>query len=223
MDTGIQTPTIDEDPSATRDSMWSADGGDPLGDAGREASESVGQIASRAADVGLQRADQGKDQAAQTISRLAGSMRQVSTDLEGEQPQIAGVARTAAEQAERLANYMERTDARQMISSVEDAARRQPLLFLGGAFAAGLVAARLLKAGSGSDRDTRTDGYANGYASAAPREAPRWPPSAAPSSTPGSWPCWGPASSGSSRPGWMRGWRPSSWPWLRSSSAPWCS
>jgi ABC-type transporter Mla subunit MlaD len=167
MDTGIQTPSID-DASTTRDPMMSADTGDPLGDAGREASESVGQIASRAADLGLQRADQGKDQAAQTISRLAGSMRQVSTDLQGEQPQIAGVARTAAEQAERLASYMERTDARQIISTVEDAARRQPLLFLGGAFAIGLIASRVLKAGSRPDREIASYGYPNGYRTADP-------------------------------------------------------
>jgi hypothetical protein len=166
-DTGIQTPSID-DPTMASDSTWSSEAGDPLRDAGREASESVGQIANRAADIGLQRADQGKVQAAETISRLAGSMRQVSTDLQGDQPQIAGVARTAAEQAERLASYMERTDARQMISTVEDAARRQPLLFLGGAFAIGLVAARLLKAGSGQAHDTTSSGYANGYRSADP-------------------------------------------------------
>jgi hypothetical protein len=137
--------------------------GSPLGEAGREATESVGHIAGRAADVGLQRADQGKDQAAQTISRLAGSMRQISTDIQGDQPAIAGVARTAAEQAERLASYMERTDTRQIIHGVEDAARRQPLLFLGGAFALGVVAARLLKAGTGTDTDRTLRGQGNGY------------------------------------------------------------
>lgn len=165
--TGIDSATID-DTSYDAGGSISTDTDSPLAEAGRDASESVGQIAGRAADLGLQRADQGKDQAAQTISRLAGSMRQVSTDLQGDQPQIAGVARTAAEQAERLASYMERTDARQMITTVEDAARRQPLLFLGGAFAIGLVAARLLKAGSGPAHDTTSSGYANGYRSADP-------------------------------------------------------
>lgn len=135
----------------------------PLNEAGREATESVGQIAGRAADVGLQRADQGKDEAAHTITRLASSMRQVSTDLEGDQPAIAGVARTAAEQVERLATYMERTDTRQIVNTVEDAARRQPLLFLGGAFALGVVAARLLKAGTGTDKEQTRNGQANGY------------------------------------------------------------
>jgi hypothetical protein len=141
------------------------DGGTSLNDVGHDAAESVGQLAGRAADVGLQRADQGKDQAAQTISRLAGSMRQVSTDLEGEQPMIAGAARTAAEQAERLATYMERTDTRQIIGTVEDAARRQPLLFLGGAFVLGVAAARLLKAGTDMNQDRMRDGQTNGYRS----------------------------------------------------------
>jgi hypothetical protein len=150
------------DPAVADANAGGSDAGSPLDDAGRQAGESVGQIAGRAADLGLQRADQGKSQAAETISRLAGSMRRVSTDIEGEQPAIAGAARTAAEQAERLAAYMERTDAREMVHAVEDAARRQPLLFLGGAFALGLVAARILKAGGGSADDRERYRSTNG-------------------------------------------------------------
>jgi len=44
------------------------------------------------------------------------------------------------------------TDARQIISNVEDTARRQPLIFIGGAFLLGLAASRLIKAGS-PDKD----------------------------------------------------------------------
>jgi hypothetical protein len=170
-DSSIGSSTLDEttfdettfdDSTIGRADQGTMDGGSSLNEAGREASESVGHIAGRAADLGLQRADQGKVQAAQTISRLAGSMRQISTDLEGEQPAIAGAARTAAEQAERLATYMERTDARQIIGNVEDAARRQPLLFLGGAFALGLVAARVLKAGTDTNQDRMTSDFRNG-------------------------------------------------------------
>jgi hypothetical protein len=141
------------DPAVDDANAGGSDTSSPLDDAGRQTGESVGQIAGRAADLGLQRADQGKNQAAQTITRIAGSMRRVSTDIEGEQPAVAGAARTVAEQAERLAGYMERTHAREMVHTVEDAARRQPLLFLGGAFALGLVAARLLKAGHGPTDD----------------------------------------------------------------------
>jgi hypothetical protein len=57
---------------------------------------------------------------------------------------------------------MERTDARQIIGNVEDAARRQPLLFLGGAFALGLVAARVLKAGTDTNQDRITGDFRNG-------------------------------------------------------------
>jgi hypothetical protein len=150
------------DPAVADANAGGSDAGSALDEAGRQAGESVGQIAGRAADLGLQRADQGKNQAAQTISRLAGSMRRASTDLEGEQPAVAGAARTAAEQAERLAAYMERTDATEMVHAVEDAARRQPLLFLGGAFALGLVAARILKAGGGSTVDRERYRSTNG-------------------------------------------------------------
>jgi hypothetical protein len=154
--------TLVDSAFAETNARTAPDADSPLDDAGRQAEESVGQIAGRAADIGLQRADQGMNQAAHTISRLAGGMRRVSTDLEVEQPAVAGAARTAAEQAERLAAYMERTDAREMVHTVEDAARRQPLLFLGGAFALGLVAARILKAGGGSSDDRKAYRGSNG-------------------------------------------------------------
>ena len=121
----------------------------PLAEAGREAGDSAGHLAERATDIGFQRVDQGREQVAEGIGQLAGTIRQVSTDLGTNQPMIADVAATAADQAERIGQYLRETDAKQIITNVEDLARRQPILFLGGAFVLGLVASRLLKAGSG--------------------------------------------------------------------------
>lgn len=127
----------------------------PLAETGREAGERVGQLAERAADIGFQTADRGREQAASGVEQVAQTIRRVSTDMQQDQPQIADVAMTAADQAERIASYLRETDVRQMVSTVEDVARRQPLLFLGGAFILGMAASRFIKAaGAGSDSTT---------------------------------------------------------------------
>jgi len=46
---------------------------------------------------------------------------------------------------ERVSNYLQRTDVAELVDGVEDFARREPLLFVGGAFALGLLGARFLK------------------------------------------------------------------------------
>ena len=130
----------------------------PLAEAGQEATQSVGMLAQRATGLGLQQADKAREQAAGGLEQVTESIRRVSMDLETEQPQIANVVTTAADQAERIAEYLRTTDARQIISTVEDVARKQPLLFLGGAFALGLAASRLLKAAGGEKRSNQMSG-----------------------------------------------------------------
>ena len=103
-------------------------------------------LAERAAGVGIQQADHGRELAAEGLDRVARAVRRLSTDMEADQPQIAGVALTAADQADKAARYLRETDARQVIGNVEDAARKQPLIFLGGAFLLGMAASRLIKA-----------------------------------------------------------------------------
>jgi hypothetical protein len=139
----------------------------PLAGAGEDVGESAGRIAQRAADVGFTQADRGVNQAADKLEGLAGSIRQVAADMELDQPQMANVAQTAADQTEHIARYLRETDARQLIDNVENAARKQPLLFLGGAFLIGMAASRFLKAaGPKSDGSTRGHGpMRNGYRS----------------------------------------------------------
>ena len=144
----------------------------PLAEATRDVGQSASEVVDRAANVGFQRADQGKQQVAEGLGQLAGTIRRVSTDMESEQPMIANVAQTAADQTERIATFLRETDARELLHTVEDVARRQPLLFLGGAFILGAAASRFLKAGaSGSaqtargDRGSMRSGYRSGYGS----------------------------------------------------------
>ena len=149
--------TFDEETVATGPATF--DDSDPLDDAGKQAAEKAGEIAGRATDIGFQQADKGRDMAAEGITHVADSIRRVSRDMETNQPTISNLADSAAEQADRLASYLRDNDARQMINNVEDMARRQPLLFLGGAFVLGVATARLFKAGTTTPKATGYRSY----------------------------------------------------------------
>lgn len=158
--TNRSTSTLD-DPAL--DAATGTEPTHPLAEAGQQAGESVGHLAERATDIGFKQADRGKDQAAQGLTQVADSVRRLSTDMQATQPQIASIADTAADQAERIATYLQNTDAREMLNTVEDVARRQPILFLGGAFLLGMAASRFIKAASGGTGSQRQLGYESGY------------------------------------------------------------
>jgi hypothetical protein len=147
-----QSPTtLDEPMTGTEDQETQPQ--HPLEEAGREATQRAGHMAERAADIGLQQADRGRDKAATGIDEVAKTIRRISTEMQPKQPQVADVGLTAAEGAERVARYLRENDTRQILSTVEDAARRTPLLFIGGAFVLGLAASRFIKAAAGEARD----------------------------------------------------------------------
>ena len=138
----------------------------PLVEAGQQVTDSAGHIAGRAADLGIQQADRGREMAAEGLDKVASTVRRLSTDMQFDQPQIANVAMTAADKADDVARYLRETDARQIISNVEDTARRQPLIFIGGAFLLGLAASRLIKAGSPDSANAgqfKQSNYRTGY------------------------------------------------------------
>jgi hypothetical protein len=168
------TPTIrdttDPDPIAGADIPATYDTEQhPLADAGQQASQTAGHLAERAADLGLDQADHGRHLAADGIATVARSIRRLSTEIAEEQPAIANAATTVADQADRTAQFLNETDAREMISKVEEAARRQPLLFLGGAFVLGVATARFLKAaGHGNGRQSGLKSRSYGYQATGP-------------------------------------------------------
>ena len=159
-------PMTTQHPTSTLDHPTEGAETHPLTEAGQHVTESAVHLAERAASIGLQQADRGREFAADGIDKVAGTVRRVSTDMQADQPQIANAALTAADQAEKVAQYLRQTDARQMIANVEDVARRQPLIFLGGAFLLGVAASRFIKAaGGGQGNQDAQSGYRSGYSS----------------------------------------------------------
>jgi hypothetical protein len=143
------TSTLDSTASSDTE-LYGGESTHPLAETGKEAGERASHLVERGAEIGFQQADRGLETAAGGIETAAQTIRRVSTDMQTDQPQIAEFASTAADRAEDLARYLRETDVREMIGNVENFARRQPLLFLGGAFVLGVAASRFIKAAGGN-------------------------------------------------------------------------
>lgn len=102
------------------------------------------------------------------MSSVAQSLLNSSEQLKDQQNGAATLVQQAAERLEDAAQYLESTDLDQVIRGTETWARRNPALFLGGAFLLGVIGARFLKSSAPqpsalvvrqstfSDREVRT-------------------------------------------------------------------
>lgn len=123
--------------------------------------------------------DQQKARASDTLGNLAGAVRGMTQPLrDGGQAEIANYVDRAADGIERWASQLRQQDLEDAIRGVERFARRQPVMFLGIAFGAGLIAARFLKSSSdrgvrryGSGFDTLSGERASGFGAGGPRPA----------------------------------------------------
>jgi len=90
-----------------------------------------------------------KERATGSLESVASVLHQTSQHLQDQgQGAVGEYADTAAQQIERLSQYLRDRDVDQMVMEVEGFARRQPALFLGGAFVLGVALARFLKSSS---------------------------------------------------------------------------
>jgi ElaB/YqjD/DUF883 family membrane-anchored ribosome-binding protein len=115
-------------------------------DLGRKATHGARQVATQAQSQAQTRIERGKHDAAMTLTSVASSLLNSGTQLRDDQQELAGeYVERAARQIERAAHYVQSADLREVVDQVEDFARRRPAVFIGSAFAAGLLAARFLK------------------------------------------------------------------------------
>jgi hypothetical protein len=123
-----------------------------LADAARNVADQAGHTVEAQASTAM-------DQIATTVEQVAQAVRRAGEELRHDQPQIASIADSAASQVDRLADYLEGHEPREMFDSIQDGARRQPAVVIGAGIAIGLVLGRLLRttmptngSGSGSSR-----------------------------------------------------------------------
>jgi len=111
-----------------------------------QAQQTAGQVVDQARQQVSSRLGDQKDRAAESLVSVAQALRQTGQQLrEQDQQGVTHYIDQAASRVERLSNYLQQNDLGQLVDDVEQMARRQPALFLGGAFVLGLLGARFLK------------------------------------------------------------------------------
>ena len=125
-----------------------------------KAQQAKGQAASRVRD----QVDQRSTQAGEQVSSTASDIRSVADQLRDQgKDQPAKIAEQAAQRAETLGDYLQRSDGDTILSDVEDFGRRQPWAVIAGGVALGFAASRFLKASSGERyRASLSNGSSNG-------------------------------------------------------------
>jgi len=131
-------------PAASRPLPLRPSGFAPKDDSAIAASgDLAAQLAHSAEDMLGSRLEKEAGKGAQDLRQLADALRQTSRQIEDNV--AAPYVDKAAAQIDRVAQLLRTTDARQVVRGTESFARREPLIFLGGAFVAGIVGARFLK------------------------------------------------------------------------------
>ncbi len=96
-----------------------------------------------------------KDKATEGLGSVAQAVRQTTQHLRDNQHEtVAHYAEQAAEQIERFSQGLKNKDVGELMNDAQRLARRQPALFVGGAFALGLLGARFLKSSSPDNLDS---------------------------------------------------------------------
>ena len=94
-----------------------------------------------------------KGRVTDSLTSLAQAVRESTASLRGnQQPAVAQYVEKAAGQLERLSNHLRDRDVKDLVQDAQQFARRQPGIFIGAAFAAGLLAARFMKSSSNNNQ-----------------------------------------------------------------------
>lgn len=123
------------------------------------ASEAAQEVKEQAAGM----AEDQKERAAERVGGYSSAMHSAAERLEGEDPNIAWVTHNLADRVQRAADYLRHSDLSTLQRDVEDLARRNPLVFFGGLFVAGLVVGNLVKASGRSSREFDEDPNAGSH------------------------------------------------------------
>jgi len=122
-----------------------------------EAQDKARAAASQAQDGLRQQLDQRSTQAGERVADTAQDLRSVGEELRKQGKETpAKLADRAAEQTEKVGSYLTDNGADRMLHDVEDFGRQRPWAVLVGGIAAGVFAARFLKASSRSRYQERT-------------------------------------------------------------------
>jgi ElaB/YqjD/DUF883 family membrane-anchored ribosome-binding protein len=124
------------------------------------------QVKDQVKDRAASQLKQQKDRVTAGLGNVADVVRQTGQQLRDEhQDAVAQIVERAADQLERFSNHLRERDIGELVGDAERLARQQPAIFIGSSFAAGLLAARFIKA-STPRREYRDEEWRAEYAPA---------------------------------------------------------
>ena len=116
------------------------------GELGQQAKQAASGAVKDAKQEARGFAEDQKDEAAGRADGIAQALRSAAGSLDGQdQSAVASYARQAASSLDRVSDALSNRSLDDLLETVEDFARRQPVAFIGGAALAGFVTARFAK------------------------------------------------------------------------------
>jgi hypothetical protein len=132
-------------------------------------------IVHRIRDTAAAQLNSQKDKATEGLGTVASAVRETTQNLRSQQHDVAArYVEQAADQIERLSARLREKDVAELLNDAQQLARRRPALFIGAAFAIGLLGARFLKS-SASDSE-RGVTYADRYRTSGSFDSPSYTP-----------------------------------------------
>jgi hypothetical protein len=111
-----------------------------------QAKEKAGQVVGQVQDQAKTQVSTQKDRLAEGLSSVSQALQQTGQQLQDQDVGPVGqYVNGAADQVDKIANYLKERDVDDILYEVESLARRQPAIFLGGALVLGLLGARFLR------------------------------------------------------------------------------
>jgi len=142
---GSSTGTMNRDDTRSSNST----SGQPAAPLIEQTRQKAGEVMDQARQQVQSKLGDQKDRATEGLGQVAQAFRQTGQQLrENQQESIGQYAEMAADQIERVSGYLKGQDINQLFGEVESLARRQPALFVGGAFMLGFFLSRFLKSSS---------------------------------------------------------------------------
>jgi len=124
-------------------------------DQAREMEDQARSVLDDAKDSARAKLGEQQEAAATGMGDFARALREAARNTGDKDTLAARAAHTAAERLERLSGALKNKDIDSVVRDAESFARREPMLFLGAAVAAGFIAMRLLKGSAPQAEDVQ--------------------------------------------------------------------
>ena len=151
------TTTTQGSSSAPSSTMGNTSGEAPIMEQARDVAS---QVKSEATELVATRVSRRQQQSAMELTSIANVLREKGEEME--HSLFSPLMGKAAEQVDRASGFVKDATLTDVVRSTESLARREPLLFLGGAFTLGLICARFLRSSGHHDQANDTGATTGG-------------------------------------------------------------